>query len=72
MTALEHRTAAKVCRCIERQIIKKIKAVPSGMSDREFNRKMNQLDMQCQEWALREIEHTQAAQRARSYGDCGS
>jgi hypothetical protein len=77
MNALDHRTAVRVCRCIERRIIAEINAVPSSLPDGEFNRILNGLGARAdewerreakhrqavQEWALTEIEHTQTAQR---------
>jgi hypothetical protein len=65
MTALDHRTAARVCRCIERRTNQAIRTFPNDpeMPDREWNNKLDTLGLQAQQWALREIEHQQAAQR---------
>jgi hypothetical protein len=65
MNELDHRTAAHVCRCMERRTNQAIRDFPNDpdMPDREWNRKIDTLGLQAQQWALREIEHTQAAQR---------
>jgi hypothetical protein len=65
MTELEHRTAAKVCRVKAREVNKAIRTFPNDpdMPDREWNKKLDTLGLQAQQWALREIEHLQAAQR---------
>jgi hypothetical protein len=64
MNALEHRTAAQIAKAKQKLIIEGIQALPSEMCDAEFNRRLSKLECSCQEWALLEIEHTQAAERA--------
>jgi hypothetical protein len=62
MNALEHRTAAAICRCIERRIIGEIAAVADDLADGEFNRRLNGLGARAGMWAIRRAGHLKAAQ----------